>query len=74
MCNEELDKRGYKWAIFGNVSSVTSLQICTQPRNSNSHRENSPWRREQLPTPVFWPGEFHGLYNPWGRKELDSTE
>ena len=21
------------------------------------------WRREQLPTPVFWPGEFHELYN-----------
>jgi len=21
-----------------------------------------PWRREWLPTPVFWPGEFHGLY------------
>ena len=19
------------------------------------------WRREQLPTPIFWPGEFHGL-------------
>ena len=19
-----------------------------------------PWRREWLPTPVFWPGEFHG--------------
>ena len=27
-----------------------------------------PWRREQLPTPVFWPGEFHGLYSPWGHK------
>ena len=26
-----------------------------------------------LPTPVFWPGEFHGLYNPWGHKELDAT-
>ena len=25
-----------------------------------------PWRREQLPTPMFWPGEFHGLYSPWG--------
>ena len=25
-----------------------------------------PWRREWLPTPVFWPGEFHGLYSPWG--------
>ena len=23
--------------------------------------------------PVFWPGEFHGLYSPWGRK-LDPTE
>ena len=21
---------------------------------------NIPWRRERLPTPVFWPGEFHG--------------
>ena len=20
-----------------------------------------PWRRERLPTPVFWPGEFHEL-------------
>ena len=30
-----------------------------------------PWRREQLPTPVFWPGELHGQrslagYSPWG--------
>ena len=24
-----------------------------------------PWRRERLPTPVFWPGEFHGLYSLW---------
>ena len=22
-------------------------------------------------TPVFWPGEFHGLNSPWGHKELD---
>ena len=20
-----------------------------------------PWRKKKLPTPVFWPGEFHGL-------------
>ena len=33
-----------------------------------------PWRRERLPTPVFWPGEFHGLYSPWGRTESDTTE
>ena len=23
------------------------------------------WRRDRLSTPVFWPGEFHGLYSPW---------
>ena len=27
-----------------------------------------------LPTPVFWPGEFHGLYSPWSHKESDRTE
>ena len=32
------------------------------------------WRRERLLTLVFWPREFHGLYSPWGRKELDTTE
>ena len=29
-----------------------------------------PWRRERLPTPVFWPGE----YSPWGRKESDMSQ
>ena len=33
-----------------------------------------PWRRERLPTPEFWPEEFHGLYSPWGCKESDVTE
>ena len=33
-----------------------------------------PWRREWLPTTVFWPGEFNGLYSPWGHKDLDSME
>ena len=33
-----------------------------------------PWRREQLLTPVFWPGEFHGLYSSWGHKKSVMTE
>ena len=33
-----------------------------------------PWRRERLPTAVFWHVEFHGLYSPWGHKESDMTE
>ena len=33
-----------------------------------------PWKRERPCTPVFWPGEFHGLYSPQGCEELDTTE
>ena len=38
-----------------------------------------PWRRKWQPTPVLLPGESHGWkslvgYNPWGRKESDTTE
>ena len=34
----------------------------------------SPGEGERLPTPVFWPGEFHGLCSSWGHKESDMTE
>ena len=34
----------------------------------------SPGEGNGLPTPVFWPGEFHGLYSPWSHKESDTTE
>ena len=34
----------------------------------------NPWKRERLPTPVFWPRKFHGVYSPWGCKELDMIE
>ena len=38
-----------------------------------------PLRKEWQPTPVFFPGEFHGQrslagYNPWSPKESDTTE
>ena len=38
-----------------------------------------PWTRKWQPTLVFLHGEFHGQknlagYNPWGCKELDTTE
>ena len=31
-----------------------------------------PWRRERLPTPVFWPGEFHGQKEPGGLQSTGS--
>ena len=30
--------------------------------------------KRKVPTPVLWPGEFHGLYSPWGPKDSDTTE
>ena len=33
-----------------------------------------PCRRDRLRTPVFLPGEFHGLFSPWGSRESDATE
>ena len=33
-----------------------------------------PPEEEIIPTPVSWPGESHGLYSPWGRKESDMTK
>ena len=39
----------------------------------------SPWGREQLPIPVFLPGELHGQrslvgYSAWGCRESKRTE
>jgi len=30
-------------------------------------------RKERPPTPVFWPGEFRGMYSPWDHKDWDMT-
>ena len=31
-----------------------------------------PWRRERLPSPVFWPGEVHGVAKSWTQLEAVS--
>ena len=33
-----------------------------------------PLEKGKLPTVVFWPREFHGLYSPWDHKDSDMTE
>ena len=30
--------------------------------------------KERLPTPVSWPGEFHGLYSPWGHSRTQLSD
>ena len=34
----------------------------------------SPGEGNEENTPVFWPGEFHGLYSPWVHRESDTTK
>ena len=61
--------------VLSRVSLVAQLvkNPCGRP-GSHPWVGKIPWRRERLPTPVFWPGEFQGLHSPWGRKESDTTE
>ena len=42
------------------VKQSHGLSICRKP-GFNPQVGKILWRRERLPTPVFWPGEFHGL-------------
>ena len=62
----------YSWASLVAQLVKNRLQ-CGRPR-FDPWVGKIPWRRERLPTPVFWAGEFHGLYSPWSRKESDRTE
>ena len=36
--------------------------------------EDAPGEGKGYPTPIFWSGEFHGLYSSWGHKESDTIE
>jgi len=53
------------------VSPALAGGFTEPPGNPNTRLVGS---NSRLPTPVFWPGEFHRLYSPWGHKELDTTE
>ena len=48
----------YSWA------SLVAQLVKNPPAMQETWIGKIPWRRERLPTPVFWPGEFHGLYSP----------
>ena len=61
--------RGFLHSSVGKEFTCNAGDLCSKPWIGKI-----PWRMKQVPTPVLWPGEFHGLYSPWGRKELDMTD
>ena len=60
-------------------SSVGKESACKAGDPGSIPGREDPLEKDRLPTPVFWPREFHGQrsvagYSPWGRKELDMAE
>ena len=56
----------YSWA------SLVAQLVKNLPAMQETWVRSLGWEnlleRERLPTPVFWPREFHGLYSIWGRR------
>ena len=70
-----MEAQGFPCGSAGKESACKKESACNVGRPGfDPWVGKIPWRREQLLTPILWPGEFHGLYSPWGRKELDRTE
>ena len=61
--------KGAHSSILGLPLWLSCYRICLQCRRPGFDPwvGKIPWRR--IPTPVFWPREFHRLYSPWGHKE-----
>jgi len=58
---------------FPSFSAGKEFSCNAEDMGSIPELERSPGE-ERLPTSVFWPGEFHGLYSPCSHKDSDMTE
>ena len=62
----------YSWA--SHVAQLVKNLPAMWETSVGSLGWEDPLEKGRLYTPVFWPGEFLGLYSPWGCEELDMTE
>ena len=53
------------------VAQMVKIHLQCRRPGFNSWVRKIPWRREWLPTPVFFPGEFHGE-GPGGLQSMGS--
>ena len=63
--------------VFANFSVFERLPGSSASKESACNAGDLGWEdllKKGTATSVLWPGEFHGLYSAWGRKELDTTE
>ena len=66
---------GWLWFQLGLPRRLSGKESVCQCRRCSG---KIPWKRKWQPTPVFLPGKSHGQrslmgYNPWGRRESDTT-
>ena len=47
------------------LASLTAQLVKNPPAMQETWVGKISWRWERRPTPVFWPGESHGLHSPW---------
>ena len=65
----------YSWAsLVAQLVKPATIHLQCRRSGFDPWVGKIPLRRERLPTPVFWPGEFHGLRGPWDCQESDTTE
>ena len=65
--------RGTKGTGFPSGSDSKESACNSRDLGVISGSGRSPGEENSHP-PISWPEEFHGLYSPWSRKELDMTE
>ena len=59
----------YPWASL--VAQLVENPPAMQETWFNTWVGKNPWRRERLPTPVFWPREFHRQSMEWQKVRHD---
>ena len=70
-------KSGLPWWLHGKQPACQRRRC--RRRRFDPWVGKIPWRRKWQPTPIFFPGKFHGQrrlvgYCPWDCRELDMTE
>ena len=65
---------GISYSPLYSWSSLVAQLVKNLPAMQETWVQSLGWEdplEKGKATPVFWPGEFHGLYSPWGHKESD---
>ena len=72
------ESRAFHSLVFSFQASLVAQLVKNPPAMQETWVQSLAWEgpleKGKLPTPVFQPGEFHGLYSPQGRKQSDTTE